>query len=70
MVSAQMSASYSRDADPVSTKATAGKGNSVNPLETSPATPELSAHVTKIVSSFLFCFLGVAGNGQKLIFIA
>ncbi|PVH95526.1 hypothetical protein DM02DRAFT_675456 [Periconia macrospinosa] len=48
MVAAQTDASYSRDANPASTKATAGKGNAVNPLEASPATPELSKRVDEI----------------------
>ncbi|KAF1840171.1 uncharacterized protein K460DRAFT_410773 [Cucurbitaria berberidis CBS 394.84] len=44
IVAEQASASFqnSQDTDPASQKATAGKGNVVNPLELSPATPELS----------------------------
>ncbi|KAL1596312.1 hypothetical protein SLS60_008957 [Paraconiothyrium brasiliense] len=45
MVAEQSQASFSKNADsPVDSKETAGKGNVVNPLDFSPATPELSEH--------------------------
>jgi hypothetical protein len=40
----------SRDTNPQSSKTAAGKGNVVNPLEISPATPELSKHFEELVS--------------------
>ncbi|CAO2652135.1 Nn.00g004180.m01.CDS01 [Neocucurbitaria sp. VM-36] len=46
IVAGQAGASFkdSKDTDPASQKVTAGKGNVVNPLELSPATPELSKY--------------------------
>ncbi|KAJ4375973.1 hypothetical protein N0V83_001253 [Neocucurbitaria cava] len=46
VVAQQDSASFknSKDTDPASQKDTAGKGNVVNPLELSPASPELSKY--------------------------
>ncbi|KAH7377684.1 hypothetical protein BKA66DRAFT_443232 [Pyrenochaeta sp. MPI-SDFR-AT-0127] len=53
IVAGQSSASFldSKDTNPESEKATAGKGNVVNPLELSPATPELSKHFEETVIS-------------------
>ncbi|KAF2820519.1 hypothetical protein CC86DRAFT_114276 [Ophiobolus disseminans] len=42
IVAGQASASFSRNSDPESQKVEAGKGNVVNPLEFSPASPDLS----------------------------
>lgn len=42
IVAGQGSASYSRDTNPESQKEEAGRGNVVNPLEFSPASPDLS----------------------------
>lgn len=54
IVAGQASASFvdSKDTNPVSQKATAGKGNVVNPLEFSPATPELSKYFEETVCRF------------------
>ncbi len=51
MVAEQGRASFdhSSDTNPASQKLTAGKGNVVNPLELSPATPELSYSVETTV---------------------
>ena len=53
MVAAQGSASFSRNADPAAQKAEAGKGNVVNPLEFSPATPDLSQVLENKVCDFV-----------------
>lgn len=50
MVAEQEVASFNKDPDSDSSKMTAGKGNVVNPLELSPATPELSVGVSEAVS--------------------
>lgn len=42
MVAAQGDASFGRGVDAGASKEVAGRGNVVNPLELSPATPELS----------------------------
>ena len=55
MVAAQTDASFGKDTDAASTKAKAGKGNVVNPLELSPATPELSAVQKETVSWWRGC---------------
>lgn len=48
MVAEQQQASFSKDADSGSSKTKAGKGNVVNPLDFSPATPELSRHAEAV----------------------
>ena len=58
MVAGQGSASYSRDTDPASQKETAGKGNAVNPLELSPASPDLSKAFDNKVCSDVVIALG------------
>ena len=64
MVAAQMDASFGKDADAVSTKAKAGRGDVVNPLELSPATPELSTYQTETVSEFYVRYWGERGRGR------
>lgn len=67
MVAAQTEASFSRDTDAAETKAKAGKGNVVNPLELSPATPELSACQKETVSFFFRSGDGEGEGGVDLI---
>lgn len=50
MVAAQGDASFGRGVDAGASKEVAGRGNVVNPLELSPATPELSGGKEGVVS--------------------
>jgi hypothetical protein len=65
MVAAQGTASFSRDSDPASGKMTAGKGNAVNPLEFSPATPDLS----KVLEDKVWSYHAVAPRDQFALII-
>lgn len=65
MVAAQSNASFSGDVDPASQKDMAGKGNVVNPLELSPATPELSGSLEETVCE-TSCSGGREGNGMAV----